>query len=217
MSLSASCRPLIEVLREVEDPRAARGQRYSLASLLTLCCAAMLCGCRTYGAVAQWGRDCDHELAQRLGFVVLTSSGIERRPCASTLFYALQDLAREKLESKLAAWAQSVLSALPYESAAENEAEAIAIDGKTLRGSAKAQANSPNAREEVPGVHLLSAFSHRLGLTLAQCAVKAKSNEITAMPEVLQGLVLEGRVVTVDALLTQRAVATTILQKRGTT
>jgi hypothetical protein len=214
MCLPTSCRPLIEVLGEVEDQRHARGQRYSLVSLLTLCCAAMLCGCRTYGAVAQWGRDCDRELAQRLGFVVLTTSGIERRPCASTLFYALQDLAREDVESKLARWAQSVLSALPP---AKGETEALAIDGKTLRGSAKAQAkDAPPAREEVPGVHLLSAFSHRFGLTLAQCAVKTKSNEITAVQEVLKGLMLEGRVVTMDALLTQRAIAAAIVQKGGT-
>jgi DDE_Tnp_1-associated/Transposase DDE domain len=220
MSLPTSCRPLVEVLSEVEDGRDARGQRYSLVCLLTLCCAAMLCGCRTYSAVAQWGRDCERQLAQRLGFVVLTTAGIERRPCASTLFYALQDLAREELESKLATWAQSVLSALPP---AEGEAEALAIDGKTLRGSAKAQAKhaqhrpTQHSREEVPGMHLLSAFSHRLGLTLAQRAVKTKSNEITAVQEVLRGLVLEGRIVTVDALLTQRAVAATIVEKGGTT
>jgi DDE_Tnp_1-associated/Transposase DDE domain len=221
MSLPVGCRPLVEVLREVEDPRAARGQRYSLVSLLTLCCAGLLCGCRTYSAVAQWGRDCDRDLGRALGFVVRTPSGVERSPCASTLFYALRDIARQDLECQLAAWAQEVLAALPP---LAGEAEALAIDGKTLRGSAKIQAaakrepaSADEAAEEVPGVHLLSAFSHRLGFTLHQRAVASKSNEITAMPELLQGLLLEGRVITVDALLTQRSLAADIVKKGGTT
>jgi len=68
----------------------------------------------------------------------------------------------------------------------------------------------------VPGVHLLSALSHRLGATLAQLAVPDKGSEITSVPEMLRGLFLEGRVVTVDALLTQRAVAQAIVEKKGT-
>jgi hypothetical protein len=74
-----------------------------------------------------------------------------------------------------------------------------------------------SARQGAPGTHLLAAVSPLLGLTLAQRAVDDKSKEITAVQEVLQGLLLEGRIVTVDALLTQRAVAQTILAKGGTT
>lgn len=65
------------------------------------------------------------------------------------------------------------------------------------------------------GSHLLSALSHRLGLTVWQLAVDDKTNEIPVALEVLQGLLLERRVVTVDALLTQRAVASTILAGGG--
>ena len=84
--------------------------------------------------------------------------------------------------------------------------EGSAIDGKTLRGSRK---------QGAPGVHLLSAVSHRLGLTLAQQAVDAKTNEITAIHDLLRGLALAGRVITMDALLTQRAVARTIVEAGG--
>jgi hypothetical protein len=66
-------------------------------------------------------------------------------------------------------------------------------------------------------VHLLSVLSHRLGLTLLQHAVPEKTNEIGAIQEVLAALVLEGRVVTMDAMLCQREVAETILGKGGTT
>ena len=66
-------------------------------------------------------------------------------------------------------------------------------------------------------VHLLSVLSQRLGLTLFQHAVADKTNEIGAIQEVLAALVLEGRVVTMDALLCQREVARTIREKGGTT
>jgi hypothetical protein len=80
----------------------------------------------------------------------------------------------------------------------KNEAEAV-----------KASTKSPHIenREAGPGVHLLSAFSHRLGLALGQVPVPDKNNEITLAPRILEGLMLKGRVGTVDALLTQRGIA----------
>jgi hypothetical protein len=84
----------------------------------------------------------------------------------------------------------------------------VAIDGKTLRSSAK---------QGCPGAHLLSALAPVLGLTLYQKAVPSKTNEIGAIQQVLEALVLQGRIITVDALLTQRAVAHAIVEKGGTT
>lgn len=84
--------------------------------------------------------------------------------------------------------------------------EAIAVDGKTLRGSKK---------QGAPGVHLLSVVSHRLGLTLTQQGVDDKTKEIKAIETVLEQIVLSGRVLTMDALLTQRQVAQTIVDKGG--
>jgi hypothetical protein len=220
---SQPCRPLVEVLEAVSDPRYARGQRYSIPALLSLCCAGILCGCQTYSAIAQWGRDCDLDLARQLGFSVVTTAGIERRPGASTLFYALRVLDRQELEKHLGKWVEELLACLPPE---PGVLEAIAIDGKTLRGTAKALElhphqlsthPSPSYRDEVPGVHLLSALSHRLGLTLGQQMVPLRKNEISAVPLLLNSLMLEGRVVTMDALLTQRSIAREIIRKKGTT
>jgi predicted transposase YbfD/YdcC len=87
-----------------------------------------------------------------------------------------------------------------------DELEAVAIDGKTLRGSRK---------QGAPAVHLLSVLSHRLGLTLWQQAVADKTNEIPVLEEALRGLVVEGRVMTVDALLTQRTVAEHLVPDGG--
>ena len=82
----------------------------------------------------------------------------------------------------------------------------MALDGKTLRGSKK---------QGAPGTHLFSALAHHVGITLAQHAVDDTTNEITAVETLLGQLVLEGRMVTMDALLTQRHVAQTIVDKGG--
>jgi predicted transposase YbfD/YdcC len=84
--------------------------------------------------------------------------------------------------------------------------EVISFDGKTLRGSRK---------QGAPAAHLLSAVGQRLGLTLAQQSVDDKTNEITAMAEMLKILPIENRVMTMDALLTQRAIASEIVNRGG--
>jgi len=88
----------------------------------------------------------------------------------------------------------------------ETPEAAMAVDGKTLRGSKK---------QGAPGTHLLSVLAHRLGVTLTQQAVAAKTNEIKEVETVLSQIVLAGRVVTMDALLTQRAVAQTMVDAGG--
>lgn len=196
--MADAVRPLIEVLREVPEVRSRQGRRHPLDAILALACAAMRCGCRSYSAVAEWGRTYDRRLIQALGF------DKQPTPCAATLFHVFRRLDHTDLEARLGAWAETVLQAtLPT---APTDLEAVAIDGKTLRGSRK---------QGAPGTHLLSAVSHRLGLTLAQLGVDDKTNEITAAPTILAGLVLQGRVITVDALLTQREIAQTIVDGGG--
>jgi hypothetical protein len=82
----------------------------------------------------------------------------------------------------------------------------IAIDGKTLRGSGD---------DEPPALHLLSAFSHELGVVLAQRAVGSRTHEIPEARRLLEDLALEGKLVTVDALHTQRDTAQAIVEKKG--
>jgi predicted transposase YbfD/YdcC len=190
----AQCRPLIDVLAEVPDFRRSRGRRHALPAILALVCVAVLCGYRSYSAIAQWARVYPRELVVALGLTHSTP------PCAATLFTILRQLDREQIESKLSCWAQSVLSAVPR---SPTEDEAVALDGKTLRGS---------LHQRALNVHLLSALSHRLGLTLGQQAVEDKTNEISHALPLLQSLVLEGRIFTMDALLTQRPIAQAIVQ-----
>lgn len=189
-------RPLIEVLAEIPDFRSNRGKRHALAAILALACSAMLCGARSYTAIAEWGRNYGVRLMQALGFT-------RQPPCAATLHTVLRRVDREAVEAKLGAWAEGLLSGTP---APQDIEEGIAVDGKTLRGSQK---------QGAPGAHLLSAVAHRLGVTLAQQAVVDTTNEIPATLDLLRQLVLTGRVVTMDALLTQRAIARQIVAAGG--
>lgn len=195
--MAATVRPLIEVLREVPEVRKRHGRRHPLEAILALACAAMLCGYRSYSAIAAWGRIYDAGLVHALGFTHTPT------PCAATLFHVFRRLDRVDLEARLGAWAETVLQAT---GSAGTDLEAVALDGKTLRGSRK---------QGAPAAHLLSAVSHRLGLTLGQLGVEDKTNEIPVAPQLLAGLMLEGRVFTMDALLTQRAIAQTIVDGGG--
>jgi predicted transposase YbfD/YdcC len=189
-------RPLIEVLAEIPDFRSNRGNRHPLGAILALACSAMLCGYRSYTAIAEWGRHYGAHLVHALGFT-------HRAPCVATLHTVLRRVDREVLEAKLGTWAEGLLGGTPCPEVVE---EPIAIDGKTLRGSKK---------QGAPGAHLLSALAHRVGVTLAQQAVDDKTNEIPIVLDLLRHLVLEGRIVTMDALLTQRQIAHHIVAARG--
>ena len=190
-------RPLIEVFAAIPDFRHPRGKRHPLSAIFALACCAMLCGYRSYSAMAEWGRNYGARLAQALGFTHDT-------PCAATLHTIFRHVSRDEVEAHLGAWADSVVSSLP--AAPELPEGAMALDGKTLRGSKK---------QGAPGTHLLSALAHHVGVTLAQQGVDDKTNEITTVEPLLCQLVLEGRSATMDALLTQRHVAQTIVDKGG--
>jgi len=115
-------------------------------------------------------------------------------------------------------WVESVLaemkaagvavSSASVEEEEESPPDAIALDGKTLRGSKKQDATIS---------HLLSAVDHKTGMTLVQVPVDGKTNEIPLTQVLLERLHLEGRVFTSDALLTQTAIAQAIVKKGGPT
>jgi predicted transposase YbfD/YdcC len=185
--------PLVQVFAEIPDFRTNQGKRYALPAILALACAAILCGYRSYSAIAEWGRNYGQTLVEALGF----KNG--QTPCAATLHTIFRYLNAELFEVKLGQWAESVLCACPT---GKDELEGVAVDGKTQRGSAK---------QGAPGAHLLSAVSQRLGLTLTQHAVADKSNELGHIQAVLAELMLTGKVITTDALHTQRQMAATLV------
>lgn len=182
-------RPLVEILAEIPDFRKEKGKRHPLPAILALACVAIICGVKGYCAMAEWGRNYGKEISKALGFTH------KKTPCAATFCNIFRKLDTKFMESILGQWADSIFSTT-----------GIAIDGKALLGSAK----------QGSAVHyLLSAVSHGLGLTLAQSSVDSKTNEIGVIGEVLKNLVLEGRIITVDALLTQKKVSQDIVDGGG--
>ncbi len=188
---------LVEVLAQIPDFRQSRGKRHPLVAILSLAIAAMLCGYKSYSAIAEWGRNYGQLLARALGF---THS---KTPCAATLHNIFCLLDRQMFETKLGQWVEAVMADSISDA---DDFEVISFDGKTLRGSRKAGA---------PAAHLLSALGQRLGLTLCQQSVDDKTNEITVITQMLKTLLIENRVITMDALLTQRAIAKEILGRGG--
>ena len=184
---------LMDVLSSLPDPRSAHGRRHPLGAILTLAVCAMLCGARSLYAISQWGRDHGTEVSHALGFTR------ERTPCVSTLHQVFSRLDREGFEGALGRWLQE---------RGLQPAEAVAVDGKTLRGI---------HGEELPGVHLVAAYAHQTGIVVGQQAVGEKQNELGALAGLLNQLDLRGRVVTGDALFTQREVCRQINRKGGTT
>ena len=189
--------PLAVYLAAIPEFRASRGKRHGLLPLLLLVCVAMLCGARGQSAIAAWGRDYGRPWLRRLGFTRPYG------PSQATLHRLFAGVAYPAVEAALGRWAEQALRAFPP---APGTPEGVALDGKTLRGSRKRGAAD---------AHLLAALSHRLGVVVGQVAVADKTNESGAAGELLLTLALGGRVVTADALLTQRAVAQAIVARGG--
>jgi len=115
--------PLIEVFSDIPDFRKSRGKRHPLSALLALACCAMLCGYRSYSAIAEWGRNYGTDIAHALGFTHNT-------PCAATRHTIFRCIDREAFEATVGAWADSRVATGP--AAPEAPEIAIAVDGKTL-------------------------------------------------------------------------------------
>jgi hypothetical protein len=183
---------LVEVLATVPDPRSRKGRRHPLTAILSLTVVAILAGCKSLEAIAQFGRDRGVPLAHALGF---TRGLTPNKSCLSKLFRRL-DIAA--LEAALCRWITGRIEHHGW--------DAIALDGKTARASKDGDA---------PGVHLLSAYVPAAAAVLSQVRVDAKTNEHKAALSFLGVLPLGGKVVTGDAMFTHRDVAQAIRDGGG--
>jgi hypothetical protein len=165
-----------------------------LAGMLQVAVAAMLCGARSLYAIAQWARDRVEEDAEALVPLGLPAG---RSPSVATLHRVFKRLDVVAFEQGLGAW---------LERTGVQRVSALALDGKTLRGI---------HGDQVPGVHLVAAYAHETGAVLAQVAAPGKGHELAAARAVLDTVPLQGRVVTADALLTQRARCEQIVERQG--
>lgn len=181
---------LADVFVSIDDPRQSAKVKHDLVELLVVAVNAVLVGADTFAEIELWAEE---KLDWLRGYLQL-AHGIPSHDTFGRIFGLIDP---EQFESAFRRWVSSVVPALG--------AEIVAIDGKTSRRSGGVDATA---------LHLVSAFAAGAGLVLGQRATAEKSNEITAIPELLSTLALTGCTVTIDAMGTQTAIAEAI-QQRG--
>ena len=184
------------MLAEVPDPRKPKGCRHPFVSMLALTVVGLLCGQRSYTAIAKWAR-LHPDLRKTLGFTA------KQTPAASTFHYLYRRLDIVAVEKTLTQWTTQTLASLRIST---SDLKGLAIDGKTLGNS---------DTQEVRRRHLLAAVCHEFGIPLAECAVSEKTNEIPVSIQLLKAFDISGFVITTDALLTQRKLCQAILDHQA--
>jgi len=174
------------------DPRRAQGRLHRLDHILTIALCAVVSGADGWDDIAAFADACKPWLAERLKL----RHGV---PSADTIRRVMSALSPQAFERGFARWVETV--------ATRTAGEIVAIDGKTLRRSY--DTDDPRAM-----LHMVSAWASSQQIVLAQQAVSAKSNEITAIPSLLGVLDVRGCIVTLDAMGTQTAIAAQI-QRQG--
>lgn len=180
----------LEHFLTLPDPRQSRKVLYRLDEVLLLTLCAVLCGADGWVSVALFG-------AQKLGFLrryLPFSNGTPSHDQLGLIFGALDTAA---FQHCFIAWTQSLSGAIQG---------VVAIDGKTARRSFDRAGNKGP-------IHMVSAWSSRHKLVLGARAVDEKSNEITAIPELLDLLAIKGAIVTIDAMGCQKKIAGKIIDK----
>ena len=182
---------MVEVFEGLEDWRNAQQTRHRLSELLTIAVCAVLSGADDFEDISQWGR---MKLSWLRGFLSL-DYGIASPDTFERVFAVLDP---KSFERAFREWVAGVIPALRQE-------QVIAIDGKTSRRTTSKAAAAP--------LHMVSAFAAEVGLVLGQVATDQKSNEITAIPQLLRTLDVAGCIVTIDAMGTQTAIASEIRER----
>jgi predicted transposase YbfD/YdcC len=174
----------------LKDPRIKRKKLYPLIEILFVVLCGTICGAESWRDFVLFGKEKIDFLKQYFPF----TNGIPSKDTFARLFAVLEP---EIFKTCFIEWIKSLQAALK---------DIIAIDGKTL-------CNSIDEQNHVPAIHLVSAFATGARLVLAQQKVEDKSNEITAIPLLLDLLNLQGSIVTIDAMGCQKTIAEKIHEK----
>ena len=180
--------PLVSLFTEVDDPRRPQARLHALEDILLMATLAVICGADSWTEVELFGRQ---KQAWLETFLALPH-GIPSHDTFGRVFARLDP---QQLESCFTRWVQSLAASL--------RAQVVSVDGQAAR-------RSHDAGRGVPPLHLVGAWADQARLVLGQQRVDDHSNAITAIPARLEMLVLEGCLVTIDALGCQKRIAQTI-------
>ena len=182
----------LKYFAELRDPGIERNREHLLEEILLIAIAAVLSGAESWNDIADYGED----KREWLQTFLRLPSGIPSHDTFHRVFAALDP---EEMERGFVAWVSSI--------ARLTAGEVVAIDGKTLCGTRGAGKKAL--------VHMVSAWASATNLVLAQRKADEKSNEITAIPKLLDALELAGTVVTIDAMGCQREIASKMIEKKA--
>ncbi len=186
-------RTILDELKGLDDPRNKREPKHLLSDIVTIAILATLCGADNMVAVETYGREKQDWLASFLELPY----GIPSHDTFSRVFAQIDP---EQFHGFFLRWVQQLTVQL--------DIKIINLDGKTARGSY-------DRETKIKALHSVTAWAAEHHLVLAQQRVDEKSNEITAIPELLELLDVEGTIITIDAMGTQTEIAAQIIRNGG--
>lgn len=181
----------IENFSDLEDPRIERHKLYPIIEIVFLVVCGNICGADSWRDYVRFGEAKLEILRQRLPF----KNGI---PSKNTISRVMSQIKPEALKTCFSGWMKSIYVSFTN--------DLIAIDGKCIRGS---------HNEDKKAAHIVNAYSSRSHLVLGQVKVDEKSNEITAIPKLLDAIDIKGSSVSIDAMGTQKIIAEKIIEKEA--
>ncbi|MFA6857607.1 MAG: ISAs1 family transposase [Treponema sp.] len=188
---------LLDAMEEIEDYRIDLCKKHELVDILMICLLGFFIGLTDIESTAFWAK----KQKDRLTRVIGLKNGT---PGADTIHRVLAMIDDKQLEKAFFSWTHGMFKANPPK---KDEIEVVALDGKTIRRS-----NTTGGKK---GAHIVSAWADRLGIALPQVKVDEKSNEITAVPELLELMDLKGVIVTIDAMGCQKKIVEKITEKKS--
>jgi predicted transposase YbfD/YdcC len=182
---------IIEHFDTLEDPRIERTKLHLLIDIVTITLCAVICGADGPSDIEQYGQEKYHWLKTFLAL----PNGI---PSHDTIGRVLARIEPAQFQACFLRWIQTICHL--------SSGEVVPIDGKTLR-------HSYDTELEQSAIHMVSAWAAANRMVLGQLKVSEKSNEITAIPELIDALDIAGCIVTIDALGCQKEIASHIIEK----
>lgn len=190
---------VVEHFKDLEDPRSTINRQHPLVSVVVIALMAVLAGAGGPTAIAKWAK----MKKELLSMVLDLPNGI---PCKDVFRRVLTLLKPAAFQACFANW----LGSLRAKAAEDQEVDRpiLAVDGKTLR-------RSHDRAKGLGALHSVSVWASEFGLSLGQVACAEKSNEITAIPELLRLVDIKGAIITIDAMGTQKAIAEQIVDSEA--
>ena len=190
---------VVRHFEELEDPRSSVNRKHPLVSVVVIALMAVLAGANGPTAIAEWA-------ALKAGFLREVLDLPHGIPCKDVFRRVLMRLKPAAFQACFTAWLQSLRATAA--AAAGVEQPILSVDGKAAR-------RSHDRRKGLGVLHSVSVWASEFGLSLGQVACAEKSNEITAIPELLRLVDIQGAIITIDAMGAQKAIAAEIIDGEG--